>query len=1059
MNGNFCSDQFWDVNQTWNNQVPQFSTCFEDTIFISLPCLSFCLILFLNFCCLPRSLSENTLPWTWLNISKICLSFILLTVSCVWCGIIVRDSYYDHDVPYSSLMSSCSKVAVFFLVTLVMLKHRLCGVTTSIALAIFWLIFSFCSILLYRSALIKYFHSNSEAASGVVFILNMLFYPIVFLQLILSVFVDKKKFSLLEESNIMNEVSFLTTVSFLWFVKYIHKSRKKLLEVEDLFFSYKCLTIKHIYGAFEKHWKYYLLPGKHPNISLIWALVKAFWPCILGTVVMDLVFLVFILIPSLLLDRIIDFSKNDFYSWRGHFYAVLIFLTDFVGKITLNHNVHLMSLSSIQLQSALMGALFRKNLTMSTAARKDHASGALMSLLSVDVKRIQWFTLQFSTLIAAPLRIILIIVIMWQYIGISTLAGIGIIAILFPISYFVSRVGWKYSDKQMEVKDVRLKLMNEILNGIKILKLYAWEIPFAGRVSNSRKDEMKWIRYSFYTYVVTSFIYYCAPFAVSVVTFATFLLTDRNNVLDPTKAFVTLTLMEQLRYALFELPDAVADLIQFSISLKRLKSFFTCENKDDKVVGNNPEQGEAITMKDATFSWTTDSDCVLKNINLHVPYGKLIAIIGPVGSGKSSLLSGILGELFKKSGSVDIKGSVAYVPQVTWVLNRTLRDNILLVKHMVEDKYNKVLDLCCLRPDLEILPAGDLTEIGEKGVNLSGGQKLRVNLAQAVYQDKDIYLLDDPLSAVDVHVRKTLFSDVIGNTGLLGNKTRILVTHDVSVLQDVDLIVSMKDGEIDEIGSYNDLMNKKGSFACFVEEHSNVKEAEEVAAENGGLTISRLNSKDSAASKDYEMGDQMIINAAKCLEKSEEEIEYRLTDDERMEVGGVHRLVYWNYAKQMGVHFLIGGALGYLLYAAFEAGANIWLSKWSSDASSHNGTSNTVWRLSMYGTLGLAQVLSSLLGSLLLVFGATRASERYHRFMLNSVMKSPMFFFDTTPVGRIINRFTTDLEVLDNQLIYRIEGWFNCIFSAIASFTIIGMNTPIFLASLAPLGLIYYFIQ
>ncbi|GFU64957.1 multidrug resistance-associated protein 1 [Trichonephila clavipes] len=220
------------------------------------------------------------------------------------------------------------------------------------------------------------------------------------------------------------------------------------------------------------------------------------------------------------------------------------------------------------------------------------------------------------------------------------------------------------------------------------------------------------------------------------------------------------------------------------------------------------------------------------------------------------------------------RGSVAFVPQVTWVLNRTLRDNILLVKHMVEEKYNKVLDLCCLRPDLEILPAGDLTEIGEKGVNLSGGQKLRVHLAQAVYQDKDIYL------------------DVIGNTGLLGNKTRILVTHDVSVLQDVDLIVSMKDGEIDEIGSYNDLMNKNGSFASFVEEHSNVKEAEEVAAENGGLTISRLNSKDSAASKDYDMGDQMIINAAKCLEKSEEEIEYRLTDDERMEVGGVHRLVY-----------------------------------------------------------------------------------------------------------------------------------------------------------------------
>ncbi|GBO27860.1 Canalicular multispecific organic anion transporter 1, partial [Araneus ventricosus] len=341
------------------------------------------------------------------------------------------------------------------------------------------------------------------------------------------------------------------------------------------------------------------------------------------------------------------------------------------------------------------------------------------------------------------------------------------------------------------------------------------------------------------------------------------------------------------------------------------------------------------------------------------------------------------------------------------------------------------------------------------GVNLSGGQKLRVNLAQAVYQDKDVYLLDDPLSAVDVHVRKSLFNDVIGNNGLLKNKTRILVTHDTSVLPDVDLIVSMKDGKIDEMGSYNELLDKKGSFASFMEEHSTHKTSE---VENEILSISRLNSRDSAKSELGD-GDQLLLNAEKCADDEVEE-KYRLTEDERMEIGGVHRFVYFNYVKRMGIPLFIASVIGFMAYVSFEAGGNIWLSKWSSDAFK-NGTLNssqTIWRLSIYGTFGLAQVITSILAGFLLVSGVAIASERYHRFMLDSVLKSPMSFFDSTPVGRIINRFTTDMEILDNQLYYQMEGWLNYIFSAIASFVIIGMNVPIFLACLLPLGLLYYLV-
>ncbi|GIY33687.1 multidrug resistance-associated protein 1 [Caerostris darwini] len=835
MIGNYCSDQFWDLNQTWNTQVPQLSSCFEDTILASLPCLLYCFVLCLHLFLLPRSASPNPLPWTWLNVSKMFFSSCLLIISCVWWGIDIYGTYYEN-LPYSSLLSSCSRAVTFAT-----------GET-----------------------------SEYKSSVGI------------------------------------NE-------SFLAILHQCDSIRSNLLPFTD----HSCSSLRNLY--------------------------------------------------------------------------------------------------------------------MSPAARKNYNSGTLMNLLSVDIKRLQWFSAHISALLVLPIRISIIIFVMWQYVGVSTAAGVAVVVLLFPVSFFVSRVGWKFS----------------------ILKLYAWEIPFAGRLSAIRNEEIKWIRYSFLCNIVSSFMFYCAPFMISIATFATFLLIDSNNVLSPTKAFVTLTLMEQLKSGLFHLPDAIADLIQANVSMKRLRQFFYCENKDKTIIGSNPENGEAVTIKEASFSWTSDSDCILNNINLNVRQGQLIAVIGPVGAGKSSLLSSLLGELHKKSGSIDMKGSIAYVPQETWILNRTLKNNILLVKRMVEEKYNKILDLCCLKPDLEMLPGGDETEIGEKGVNLSGGQKLRVNLAQAVYQDKDIYLLDDPLSAVDVHVRKALFKDIIGNNGLLKSKTRILVTHDVSVLSDVDFIVSMKEGAIDEMGAYNDLLNRRGSFARFVEEHLHAKVQEEEETQDERISVSRLNSGisrldsiKSNISLESGGGDQLIINARKCMDADEQ---YRLTEDEKMEIGSVNRLVYLKYVKQMSWSLFLGTAFGLMGYVAFQTGADIWLSKWSADALS-NGTRNasqTVWRLSIYGGIGLAQGVSSFLGNLLLIYAVTRACERFHRFMLDSVLKSPMSFFDTTPTGRIINRFTTDLEIMDNQLFYQIGGCLNCIFSAIACFIVIGMNTPIFLVSLIPLGIAY----
>ncbi|PIO32539.1 hypothetical protein AB205_0105230, partial [Aquarana catesbeiana] len=225
----------------------------------------------------------------------------------------------------------------------------------------------------------------------------------------------------------------------------------------------------------------------------------------------------------------------------------------------------------------------------------------------------------------------------------------------------------------------------------------------------------------------------------------------------------------------------------------------------------------AVGFSAASFQWETNGPPILKDLHIKIPEGSLVAVVGQVGSGKSSLLSAILGEMNKLEGTIQRKGSVAYVSQQAWIQNALFQENILFGQAFNKPYYERVLEACALLPDLELLPHGDQTEIGERGVNLSGGQKQRVSLARAVYSNADIYLLDDPLSAVDVHVGKHLFDKIIGQNGLLKNKTRILVTHSLTVLPLVDVIIVMEDGRITQAGNYTDLISKRQDLADLIQ--------------------------------------------------------------------------------------------------------------------------------------------------------------------------------------------------------------------------------------------------
>lgn len=383
-----------------------------------------------------------------------------------------------------------------------------------------------------------------------------------------------------------------------------------------------------------------------------------------------------------------------------------------------------------------------------------------------------------------------------------------------------------------------------------------------------------------------------------------------------------------------------------------------------------------LVIENGTFSWG-EEESVLKNINIQIEHGKCIAVVGQVGSGKSSLISAFLGEMDKISGRVNTLGQIAYVPQQSWIQNATLEDNILFGKPMDKKRYDQVIHACALKPDLDILPGGDQTEIGEKGINLSGGQKQRVSLARAVYNNSDVYFFDDPLSAVDSHVGKHIFEEVIGPKGILANKTRVLVTHGITYLPECDGIFVLKDGEVSEQGTYKELLEKKGAFAEFLIQHLTEVNAEtenidEIKAQlESSITSDELKAKlERAISTQRSRTDSVSSGSSGKLSRqastnSDSELRQRRTSEspvkadatkqngtaqqklietEKSETGSVKWEVYKHYLKSIG--WTLAGATVFLnmIFQGFAIGSNLWLSKWSSD----NTTATDTGRRDMY---------------------------------------------------------------------------------------------------------------
>jgi ABC-type multidrug transport system fused ATPase/permease subunit len=676
----------------------------------------------------------------------------------------------------------------------------------------------------------------------------------------------------------------------------------------------------------------------------------------------------------------------------------------------------------------------------------------------------------------------------------------------------------------MRFKDSRIKMMNEILNGIKVIKLYAWENHFIEAVFGIRRDELKVLRSSAFLGAFASFTFMCAPFLVAVVTFGTFVLVNLNNhdpdgQLTSERAFVALSLFNILRFPLVMLPFVVSSSVEASVSVKRLRTFLKKPEVDPDNVDYSPNHpvdgGPAVGIEGGEFTWETPQNPTLSKMNLKIKQGQLVAVVGQVGAGKSSLLSAILGEMEKLQGRVTVRGRVAYVPQQAWIQNNTVKGNILFGKPMDGTYYDRTLRACALGPDLEILPGGDMAEIGEKGINLSGGQKQRVSIARAVYQKSDIYLLDDPLSAVDSHVGKHIFDEVIGPEGLLNTKTRILVTHGLSFLPQCDLIVVLREGKITEMGLYGELMDSDSYFAEFVRTYTALEEndddvdigqvsSDEEVSEEGVFPHGQASMSDRPPALEIKDVLGKLDEVAKESDNDEDPIlppvltpmspatkmqqnffrrlsrrfsyrkgsavitvkdSSRLTEDETAETGNVKLSVVASYARAASWIMVIFVFLLFLAYQGLSVGSSFWLAAWSTQEDQRlKALSNETLRgpgenIAVYTILGVSQSLMFLLGSFALAIGGVIASSRLHGKLLKNVLKSPMSFFDTTPMGRVLNRFSKDIYVVDETIPRSLQSFIITLLNVLSTIIIIIVATPYFLAVIVPLLIVYFIIQ
>uniref|UniRef100_A0AAX7VJX5 ATP-binding cassette, sub-family C (CFTR/MRP), member 3 n=1 Tax=Astatotilapia calliptera TaxID=8154 RepID=A0AAX7VJX5_ASTCA len=1091
-------------NRTFNSSWPDLPECFQLSVLSWVQCIYLWAVSPIYIFCLKKN-KKGYIMMSLLNRFKTAFGFLLWIV----CWIDLFYTLHEGNQPPIYYVTPLVLGMTMLLATFLIQFERLRGVQSSGVLFIFWLLCLLCATVPFRSKILQALMSDIFT-DKLRFTTFYFYFSMVVCEFILCCFNEKPPLfsNVVTDPNPCPEATagFLSRITFWWFTSMAVKGYKMPLEAKDLWSLNKRdsskVMVPRLLNEWEKEeakaklryvklksWKdpggegesspeevEVLLSSKKVahQPSFLRALVKAFGPYFLiGSGYKLLQDIITFVNPQLLKMLILFIKEKDVPNWWGYTLACLMFFTALLQTLILHHQFQYCFVTGMNVRTAVIGAIYRKALVITNAAKRSSTVGEIVNLMSVDAQRFMDLTTFLNMLWSAPLQIMLALYFLWQILGPSVLAGVAVMIMLIPFNAFIAMKTRAYQVEQMQHKDARIKLMNEILNGIKVLKLYAWESSFKEKVLAIRQKELIVLRKTAYLGALSTMAWTSAPFLVALTTFAVYVTVDEKNILDAETAFVSISLFNILRFPLNMLPQVISSLVQASVSLKRVQNFLSHDELDPDSV--NRSNTVTVTVVNGKFTWGKDDAPVLHNINVMVPQGSLLAVVGHVGCGKSSLISALLGDMEKVEGEVSVRGSVAYVPQQAWIQNATLRDNILFGNPYNEQKYNSVLEACALTPDLQVLPGGDMTEIGEKGINLSGGQRQRVSLARALYSDADVYLLDDPLSAVDAHVSKHIFDNLIGPEGALKGKTRILVTHGISFLPQVDNIMVMVDGRVSEMGSYQDLLKQNGAFAEFLRNYAleDIMEEDEASviltlfSSVSSLPCAPFYRQMSIMSSDGENPRSRSVRRHGCSQRKHSESQdkkkpremEKLIQAETAETGQVKGKVYLEYVKAVGPLLSVVICFLYGCQSAASIGTNIWLSEWTNDAVTNSTAENVQMRVGVYAALGFAQGILIMIASFTLAMGNIGAAKKLHFNLLTNKFHTPQSFFDTTPIGRIINRFSKDIYVIDEALPSTVLMFLGTFFVSLSTILVIVSSTPIFAVVIVPLAVIYVFVQ
>nr|XP_034338521.1 multidrug resistance-associated protein 1 [Crassostrea gigas] len=1071
-----CSgDPLWDSNVTWNTAYPDLTPCFQKTILRWIPCILLLVLSPLRLWILSsKESSRQSQPvcHSALSLAKYVLCLGLALLAFLECIETVFVNSLTEAMLKPEFISPALTGITMIVANHVMLTERRHRMQSSGLLFVYWFLMTVCLILNLQSQ-IRGLYVQEEMSLH----FSACLLP---LQLLLSIaelfltgfFIDnfpeddgsKSKKSCLENSPIMS------ALAFSWFTRIVKDAYKRPLEAKDLIELSTDLKSESTVPVFEKAWRDDSNRQKRRtdvNQNICSGNIKACLSRVILKIHFYEIFIHFLItvpiylysfIGPLIFRSLINFAEDaDDYLWHGIFLASAYFLFGVVQTFQDTHSDHVGHMLGIKIRTSVCGAIYRKMAKLSNKAKQECTVGEMVNLMSDDATKINHRSIfELHLLWLGPVQACIAMYFLYQELGSAALVAFFLLVVFVPLIGVIAKAQHKINKEGKDITDKRMKVLNEVFNGMKVLKLYAWESSFGDKIGSIRSQEIHEKTKNRYLDIVNMFCWQMSEFLFTFSIFAVYLWLDEGNVLTTKKIYFIMSMISAFRGPLMYMPIAITSLIELSVSLKRIETFLNREEIDESAIQHSEDAEKAITMKAASFTWNKAKSPSLKNIDVDVANGELVAVIGSVGAGKSSLMSAAIGEMEKISGTVDVKGSVAFVTQEAWIQNNTLRENILFGRKMNVKNYRKAVEACALQADLDILPKGDETEIGEKGINLSGGQKQRVSLARAVYDDADIYLLDDPLSAVDARVGRHLFDQVIGNRGLLRNKTRVLVTHAISFLPYVDRVISLVNGEVSEVGTYTELMERNGAFAEFVRTHLQEESSSDDESTDGSTR---------PASFDRQVSTIDHLNTKEVTENEERCKDSKFIEEESINLDEAKWSAYGTYLKIVGPVLLVMFA-ACLAQNAADFYKNYWLSEWDSDISDNktelNSSAQAIsqgYKIKGFGLIGLINTLLNVLGELSVIFIVVTSAKKVHQKTLAGVMRAPFSFFENTPVGRMVNRFSKDMECLEHSLPWVTKSFMHTFPRIVFTLIVITSGMPTMVYFLVPLFIMYFLIQ